>query len=111
MERQYVNSPPEFRAYLDNGGFTTMQTVRAEILEKDLPKKITIDQLLEKETDAGQKARLTAMKSLTFTTEAGMSEKFTAFSEAAFVMGIAKNDDLKPELKVFREKQEPTANA
>lgn len=97
------SSPKQFIGYLEHGGFSTMQELRAKIdrekkfrSAKGFPLHITVEELLQMETDPEQKARLQALKGKN---EQAINKNLTITSEAAYALQISTNDAFVTEFK------------
>ena len=97
----YLNSPRDFAAYIDAGGFQTMIDLKAAKVAESKPPLITIDDLIKQEKDTGRKALLsTSLKPMK-----DIDKKLNYFAESAVAMNINSTRDLDSELSKLRTEQ------
>lgn len=103
----YLNSPRDFAAYIDGGGFQTMLDLKAAKVAENKPPLIKIDDLINQEKDPGRKAILTSsLKSMK-----DIDKKLNYFAEAAVAMDINSTQGMEAELSKIRSEQTSAAAA
>ena len=99
LEEIRESGPKPLNAYLENGGFKTVQELRKKIIREKTKRIITIDELIKLETNAAQKQRLQQMKLIPTESEESINAKLTTVSEAAFILKIKTDEEFQKTYK------------
>ena len=106
------------KAYITNGGYTSMKNLRTEIIrersEHKNPRKISLEELIKTEKDPNQKARLQAMLSLSPAERHSINLDIEKVAEAGSILKIKTNDQFlkayNSESNEAKEKGDVAAN-
>lgn len=104
---EVLNSPLEVVAFLDEGGFTTIQALRTEKISHQQKPIITVGELLPLEKNDTNRTRLEAMKHLEYVKEDEVNTRLTMVSEACAILKIDDKDKFTKLLAELRAEQKP----
>jgi hypothetical protein len=111
LSQIYLNSPKPFHEYLNNNGFTTIDTLRKqELANPNADKILNLDELIAAEQDPEQKSRLENLKKSPYFTDRDAAIKITSVPEAALALNITNEQKFQELVTQIRLKQTPHAN-
>lgn len=108
LAENYLGAPADFRAYLENGGHSTIIKMKGQKDASGAP-AMNLEKIIETEEDAEQKARLERLKPLNGQPERKIDRLLYGVAISAEVLEIDESKEhLADWLKKIRETQIPT---
>lgn len=117
LAETYSNAPTDLMTYMDKGGFATIHELASEERkerekaieegddDKKIEPKVTLEKLIEREDDPGQKAKLEGLKARNARADKPIDKALFTIAATSLPLGITTKEKMEEQLKKIRESQ------